>query len=387
MKMRIAIFSDTFFPQVNGVAAVSYQSAKELSKLGHEVMVVVVSPNEQKEKIKKSGNFKVAFLPSIPAFVYPGERVALPVGFSVLKEILKFKPDIIHTHTPFAVGWAAVLAKKITGAKLVGTHHTFYDHYLKHVKLDYPWGKKLSWKATVGYYNFCDLVISPSQSLLDGLIGEGLKGNSEVLINSVDTDLFRPVKNQIIKEKIKKGFGIKKRSICYMGRLSYEKSIDQTIKAFALMLKKIPELNLMLIGDGPERKNLENLAEELKIKDKVIFTGFLFGDNLVIALQANDIFISTSKSESFGISTLESMAVGLPMILVKEKGLAELLRENENGFFAKTDNPADIAEKTVNLLSDSSLHKKFGKASRVLSLQYSHDQITSDLEKKYINLI
>jgi len=154
------------------------------------------------------------------------------------------------------------------------------------------------------------------------------------------------------------------------------------------MLKKMSELKLMLVGDGPERKNLEKLAEKLKIKDSVIFTGLLpYGEKIVEAYQASDIYITASKSENMPVAILEAMGCGLPIIAVKERGLAELVKENINGFFAKTDDPSDIAQKTLDLLNKPELLKKFSEASRVLARQYSHEQIAVTLEDLYKKLL
>ena len=381
--MRIAIFSDTFPTQVNGVAHTAYLSAKNLVTAGHQAAVFTVSKKLKDRPDINLKNLQVFRLPSMPALVYPGERFTLPIGIT-LRQVKKFNPDIIHVHTPFSVGWEAVLVSKILKIPLVGTHHTFYNHYLKHVKLDFEWMKKISWKFTIGFYNRSDLILSPSKSLANELIREGLKCSISVLQNSININLFKPTENLSAKEEAKKSFGVKNRSICYMGRLSYEKSIDQIIRAFALINKKMPELNLMLIGDGPERKNLEKLARDLKINDSVIFTGsLLYNGDLVQALQANELFVSASKSENMPLSVLEAMAVALPMVLVREKGLAELIKENINGIFAKTDDPTDIAEKILSLLSNTELLNKFGQGSRFLAMEYSNEKVTDLLMKSY----
>lgn len=385
--MRIAIFSDTFLPQLNGVVTTVYQSAKSLIDLGHEVVIFTVARDPYKYIDQRYAHVKIITLPSIPAFIYPALRFTVPLGFAYF-QLKEFNPDVIHTHTPFAVGWEAVIGAKMLGVPLVGTHHTFYDDYLKHVKMDYKWGKKFSWKYTAVYYNFCDLILSPTQSLADALETQKLSKPVSILRNSLDTDFFMPVKKLIDKKNLKKRFGIKGQSIIFEGRLSYEKSLDIVLKAFALMSKKMPDLKLMLAGDGPERNNLEKLAEKLNVKEKVIFTGFIpYGEKVVETYRANDIYLTASKSENMPIAILEAMACGLPIIAVRERGLAEIINDNVNGFFAKTDDPADMAEKTLELLSNSALLKKFGKASRKLALQYSHKQVTSDLEKKYSDLI
>lgn len=385
--MKIAIFTDTFFPQFNGVTTTVYQSAKSLVEKGHEVMIFTLSPDVKKYVDPNINKLKIVSLPNMPALIYPSLRFTLPLGFS-LNKLRKFKPDIIHSHTPFAVGLEAVVCSKFFKIPLVGTHHTFYDDYLKHIKMDYHWAKKLSWKVVVAYYNRCDLVLGPTKSLIDVLIRHGLKKPISILQNSIDMNLFKPIASQIEKEYLKKGYAIQGTSIIFEGRLSYEKSIDQIIKSFSLMLKRKPDLKLMLVGDGPERGNLEKLAENLKIKDNVIFSGFVsYGEEVVKAYQANEIYLTASKSENMPVSILEAMGCGLPIVAVKERGLSELVRNNVNGFFAKTDNPEDMAQKTLRLISDSNLLKKFSDASRSLALKYSHEHVAFLLENFYKNLI
>jgi len=386
--MRIAIFSDTFPPQTNGVSHVVFQSAKNLAGLGHKVIVFTVSENFFAKQLGNGDtkNLQIISLPSIPALVYSKERFHIPFSATYFR-LKKFAPDVIHVHTPFGAGWMGVQSSKKLAIPLVGTHHTFYDHYLKHARIEYGWAKKFSWKLTVGFYNRCDLVLSPTQSLADALFKKGLKKPVAIIPNSIDTNLFRPVENLETQKQLKNKFNIPGQSIVYMGRVSYEKSIDQVIKSLPLMLHKIPQLKLMIIGDGPEKEKLEKLAKKLGVLNSVIFTGFLYGEKLVEALRANDIFITASCSENMPLSVLEAMATGLPIVAVKEKGLAEIVKDNENGFFAKTDDPQDIAEKTLMLLADDNLLKKFSENSRNLALEYSQEKVTAKLEEAYKKVI
>jgi glycosyltransferase involved in cell wall biosynthesis len=172
--MKIAIWSDTFSPQVNGVASVARSLADTYTELGHDVAVFSVI---EKNRVKKSsGNqtFSVYKVPSfsMPRSIYPGEglTIALPSGPKTIRALQDFKPDIIHVHTPFLAGWGAVLGKKILHVPLVGTHHTFFDDYLRHVRLDYAWGRKFSWNYTVAYYNRSDAVTVPSRALKSALM-------------------------------------------------------------------------------------------------------------------------------------------------------------------------------------------------------------------------
>ena len=163
--MNIAFFSDPFPPAVNGVANAVHDSAHTLARRGHKVCVVTVS-HERRKKVRElsEGNFRILVLPSLGVPVYPDAQFGAPLGLS-LPAMLRFKPDVIHSNTPFSVGMEALYASILRGVPLIGTHHTFFDHYLKHVYLDYKWSRRATWKMTVGYYNRCDLVVSPPQSL------------------------------------------------------------------------------------------------------------------------------------------------------------------------------------------------------------------------------
>jgi len=387
--MKIAIFSDTFFPSTNGVVSVVHQSAQTLASLGHQVIIVTVSTHTNKE-LKKitQGKFEIIRLPSLPFWGYRGERFTLPLGVAWLK-LKRFKPEIIHSHTPFAVGWEAVICAKALKIPLVGTHHTFFDHYLRHIKLDYVWAKKLfSWKYVIAYYNCCDLILSPSQSLAQQLSANGLKKPIEVIFNPTDTDFFQSPVESDKKRELKNRAGIKGKSIVYMGRVSYEKSIDQVIQAFALAQKQVPDLVLMILGDGPEKNNLKILAKELGLKDKIIFSGkYVHNQALIDLLCANDLFVTASKSENMPVSLLEAMACGLPVIAANANGNPEIVKDNLNGLLVAPDNPEQLALKIVGLIKNHEQIKNFSLAARKFTLQYSMINFTKTLENNYIKLI
>ncbi len=384
--MRIAIFSDTFPPQTNGVANTAYQSAQSLSEAGHEVIAVTAAARANQKILTDNNKFKILFCPSTSTKIYPGERLALPLSLSVVRTIKKFRPEIIHSHTPFSLGWGAILAAKISGAKLVGTHHTFYNHYLKHIKLDFAWTERFSWKYTLKNYNCCDLFISPSKALADDLVQHGLRPPIKILANTINTDFFKPVPREVKKE-LKSKFRVGEQTLVYMGRLSYEKSIDQVLRAFSLVVKINPKIDLLIVGDGPERGKLEELANHLGIEEKTKFTGSLRGKDLVESLEAADVFITASKTENMPLSVLEAMATGLPIIAVPEKGLPEIVKDKVNGLMATADDVQSLAEKILALFADKQLLLTMGSASKTLALEHSPARILARLEKIYRELL
>jgi glycosyltransferase involved in cell wall biosynthesis len=383
--MKIALFSDTFAPQVNGVANTVKNSARALSQLGHEVCVYTLSAKNNKELENESSDlFKVITLPSIEIPFYPGERFYLPLGFSI-KNLMKFKPDIIHVHTPFSVGFEGAMLGKFFHIPIVGTHHTFFDHYLKHIHLDYSWARKFSWWSTVVFYNLTNTTISPTHSLKDELRSHGLKKPIEILSNSINFQVF--YNNKSTKKSTKK------LSFVYMGRVSYEKSIDEVIKAAAEVFKMLPESKLMIIGDGPEKTKLEELAKNLCVENNITFTGFLHGQSLVDALLENDIFVTASKSENMPLAVLEAMSVGLPIIAISSLGMSEIVERDGNGFLLPNEDTnrtiKNIANKICTLLNNDKLRESFQKRSIELSLKYSEKETTEKLiniYKKILNL-
>jgi glycosyltransferase involved in cell wall biosynthesis len=389
--MKIAIFSDTFPPQVNGVASVVRDSVVALTDLGHEVAVFTVTGADRTERTPGGGSYAVKKLPSlsVPKFIYHGDSYAfaLPPGPGTLRALKKFKPDVIHTHTPFFAGWGAVIGKNARNIPLVGTHHTFYDDYLKHIKLDYAWGRKFSWNYTIAYYNHADIVTSPSRALGGELQGHGLTRPLRIMPNPVNVEFFVPVKNAAAKKQLKKRFGAGQRSLVYMGRISYEKDIDQALTAFEAASWKLPDLTFMIVGDGPERKKLEALAKKSGVSGKVIFTGMLHREDLRDALQANDAFVTASRSENMPVSVIEAMACGLPVASVKAKGIPEIVRHGVNGLLAPPDCPEKLAAAIVRLFSAPADLRKKSRASRKLAEQYSQKNITKAMVGLYEKII
>ncbi len=366
--MRIAIFSDTFLPQINGVAHVAYASALSLKKSGHEVCVFTVSRKKECEESVR-GAFQIFSLPSLPARVYPGERITLPLGFS-LRAVRKWKPDIIHSHTPFSVGWEAVLAANIFKIPLVGTHHTFFDHYVHHVGVKGQWAKKISWMYVRTYYNRCHTVVSPSEALASELKLYGLKRPIEILPNGIDTDFFKSVSNDVEKQGCRKMFGVAFPTIVYMGRLSYEKNIDECLAAFKNILDSFPQAHFLVVGDGPERARLEKKASDVGLGKQILFVGFHKGQKLLEALHAADVFVTASTSENMPLSVLEAMAAGLPVVAPRALGMPEIVKDGENGFLVEPHNIKEMAEKIIRLFREDGLRRSFSQTSRTLSLTH-----------------
>ncbi len=381
--MRIALFTDTFFPQVNGVVNVVHHLAVALAKRGHAVGVFTVSRESGEALEQRLGlRYRVFTIPSMPIPMYPGERLTLPVGLSIRK-VRAFRPDVIHVHTPFAMGREAYLSARRFNIPLVGTHHTFFDHYLKLWRLDYPWARAASWKLTNRFYNRVAAFISPTQALISAMQRYGLSSAAEVIPNPVPLADFRPI------EVASRGEGDRTTSLAYMGRLSDEKDIDMVLEAYAQVLaserfRAEPHpTRLMIIGDGPHAGALKRRAAELGVDDTTTFTGFLRGAALSEAVRGHTLFVTASKSENMPVSVLEAMASGLPIVAVSALGMPEIVRHRENGFLAQPDDTQSMASYMLDIMYDAELQKKFAAASRSFALLHEPDRIAERHEEVY----
>ncbi|MGO8674215.1 MAG: glycosyltransferase [Capsulimonadaceae bacterium] len=372
--MRIAVFSDTFPPQVNGVAHVVAQSAMRLAQRGHDVHVLTASQGSKRYlDTLTQGWYVVHNVYSFPSGVYPDLRFTMPLATNKLK-LRGWRPDIVHTHTLFGVGLAAVRCAKRFEVPLIGTHHTFFDAYLKHVGMDSQITRSMSWKLTVAYYNKCDLVVCPSMSLAEELRENGLETPVRRLPNPIDTELFHPEPHPDESRETR---------LIYMGRLSYEKSLDQVLTAFKLVRREIPSATLTVIGDGPERQCLEEQAADLGISEFVRFTGLLRGQELAQTLRSGHLFITASKTENIPLSALEAMASGLPVAAVNSKGLPEIVHDGANGILVEPDQPEEMARRVVALLCDpETLHVR-SRAARAYALDFAPDRVMDEWETTY----
>jgi 1,2-diacylglycerol 3-alpha-glucosyltransferase len=176
-----------------------------------------------------------------------------------------------------------------------------------------------------------------------------------------------------------------------MGRISYEKSIDDILYCMTELLKTYPELKLKIIGDGPERGKLEQLAQSLGIQNSVVFTGFLNGQDLVESLATSDIYVTTSKSENMPLAVLQAMATGLPIVALSSLGMTEMIMNEENGFLItqsdKEKTKSTLVAKIELLLTNTALRQRMSEKSRELSAQYSENVITKKLLDIYQEVI
>jgi len=381
--MRIAFFSDTFYPSINGVVTTIVETASFLQARGHEVLVIV--PRHSNLKFDRSFSFEIHQTPSVSGIVYPDFMIGLPDP-GLLKVIRKFQPDIIHTHGPFMLGLQGVLLAKYLKIPLISTYHTHFSdrESLKALGLEnVPMIDQVL--GTVGrlfrfFYNKHDVVVAPSEDTARDLINYGVHVPIKVLPSAVDIENMKKGK--------KKGLLLRKKykidqALIYVGRMSGEKCIDKIITLFYHAQLTVPKLSLVLIGEGPAQKKLLEQAQEYGITDKIISMGRIPHQDIISEgyYYLGDVFVTMSKWETLGLSTIEAMACGLPIVAARARANIENVRNV--GILVDLEDQEIGLSSVLDLLQNSKKNNELAKLSLAKSEQFSPEIIIKKLEKMY----
>ncbi|MDP3934909.1 MAG: glycosyltransferase [Candidatus Giovannonibacteria bacterium] len=370
--MRIAFCTDIYLPQLSGVADSIQLLSNQLKKRGHAVRIYA-------PRVGNSSNEADVF--RLPSYSIPGSKdglvLALPTG--ALKDMKRFRPDIIHTHTFSTLGFLALYASWRLGTPLVSTDHTFPADYLHYLKLDFTFFRFVARKFAAWYYNRCSYVTAPSRNMIDELKAYVLRTPAEVISNPIPLDIFRQLDN---RAELKNKYHLNKKTILIFGRIAVEKNLDFALDIFAEVLKKI-DAELAIVGDGPYRSAMEEKARKMGLEQSVHFFGILRGEGLVEVINASDLYLITSTSDTQSMTLLQAMACGLPAVGARAGGLPEYILENITGFTVPPTDKRVFIEKVVELLKNGALAEKFGDAAKRNILSFLPENIVKKFERVY----
>ena len=313
--MRIAIFTETYLPQINGVVTHIKILKEGLEALGHTVLIVTADSKAHTHYLKDN----VLHCPAHNLKRIYNLDLASPVSRTRLKYLREFRPDIIHVHNEFSIGLSGMAIAKILKVPLVYTLHTMYDDYIYYIapKPLIPLTKKLSHRYFRMFPQNAAVVTGPSKKCQEYTYEIGSDKKVEVIPNPVELDAFAPqTSTPQQRAQIREQYHIPQDATvaCFVGRLGREKSVDVLLRFWAQEMKPQDNMRLLIIGDGPEKEPLEQLAQQLGITDTVIFTGKVLHPDLPPYIHTCDIYVTASLSDTNSISMLEGMAGGLPVL-------------------------------------------------------------------------
>ena len=377
--MRIGIFTDTYPPYINGVSTSIKMLEKALRKKGHQVFIVTVNPDDMKYKYEENG--RIIRIPGIPTGIYDYRLTGI-YPIRVLKKIKKWNLDIIHSHTEFGVGTFARLVAKQYGIPLVHTYHTMYEDYVHYITHGYF--KKSSKKLTEYFTKFyCDKtateLIVPSKKTYD-LFKDKYKVDRDVHIVPTGIDVDRFYKENLDLKKLKSlknKLNIKdEKIITFVGRLGKEKNVELLIDSQSYLSKKTNS-KLLIVGSGPDLDIFKQLVKKLKIEDKVIFTGAIPWEEVPYYYGISDVFVTASTTETQGLTVIEAMASGLPVVCADDESFRNVVIDDLNGNLFK--NKKQYKKIMENLLNNPKKIKMMSNQARITadshSLKYYADKI------------
>lgn len=371
--MKILIASDISKYYMSGVASVVTLVAESLTKLGHEVKVLTLSNTVHSNKEENE-----YYISSFHVPLYPELRYTFVRRDECIRELIGWKPDIIHIQTEGAISEMGRHISKKTGAPIVMTMHSDYEQFLfgKHSN---AWYSHLFVKIFLkNAYRGVETLITPSEKAKRMLLRLLPKKDVRVVSNGIKIELFRKTQTEEEKETILASLGLSKDDtiLVTVSRLSKEKKIEELIRFFPELLKHKPDLKLLIVGFGPDKKNLENLAEEEGIGAVTKFAGRIDHDQLYRYYKLGKVFVCASDYETQGLTYIESLACGVPSVCRDDPALIGIVEEGYNGFLYHT--KEEFVEKVLRLLDDSELYEKTVENALVSSENFD-DLKTSEL--------
>ncbi len=372
--MRIAIFTETFLPKVDGIVTRLKHTVEYLQSFGNEVCVFCPEGGLTEYK-----GAKVQGVSGFPLPLYPELKLALPRP-SMREAIEAFNPDLIHVVNPAVLGLGGIYYSKSLNIPLIASYHTHLPKYLEHYNLGMLEG--VLWELLKAMHNQAAINLCTSTAMQQELTEHAIE-RVEVWQRGVDTELFRPeLRSEEMRSRLTQGYTQNHPEapiLIYIGRLSAEKEIDR-IKP---VLESIPGARLALVGDGPYREELEQHFEGTATH----FVGYLAGEELGAAYASADAFIFPSRTETLGLVLLEAMAAGCPVIAADAGGIPDIVTNGVNGFMFDPSDEQGAVVATQKLLGMKAERELLRQNARVEAERWGWEGATRQLERFYVEVL
>ena len=373
--MKIAFFTETFLPKVDGIVTRLTKTIEYLVKNGDEV--IVFCPEGSPPSFKGA---KIIGVAAMPLPLYPELKLGLP-GPAVSEALEEFQPDLIHVVNPAVLGLGGIWLAKTNNIPLIASYHTHLPKYLEHYGMGML--EPLLWELLKAAHNQALLNLCTSTAMVSELESKGIR-RTALWQRGVDTDSFKPeYRNQNMRKKLLGKYPDTGSLLIYVGRLSAEKQIER-IKP---VLEKIPNASLALVGDGPYRNQLEKIFENTKTN----FVGYLSGNDLASAYASGDIFLFPSSTETLGLVLLEAMASGCPVIGANKGGIPDIINDGINGCLYDPDQKdrgeESLISATLKILENSTKKNQMRLAAREEAEKWDWNQATLQLKNYYMKVL
>jgi len=343
--LRIALFSEVYWPMVSGVGVTLLRLTEALQARGHQVRVYSATyplpPEGDRPEVRRS--------PSVPFFLYPDVQWAFPRLRDVVEDLSRFRPDVVHVATEFSLGIAGVKAARQLSVPIVASAHTDYDQYA--VRYGVTWALRAGWHYLRWFYGQAHRVLCPSRIYEEHLHSRGVT-HTGVWSRGVDPGEFHPrFRSEAYRARF--GVGANDLLVTYIGRIAREKNLELLLRAWETLVGSRGGAQLVLVGRGP-------LEDEIRRRELpgVHVTGLMKGRELAEAYASADIFTFPSPTETFGNSLLEAMGSGLPSLVAAAGGVLEFAEHGRNAWLVAPNSTEAITDGLGRLLADAALRRR-----------------------------
>lgn len=367
--MNIAMFTNTYTPHIGGVARSVSGLAQELRSMGHAVLVI--APEFPDMPRDEEGVIRV---PAIQRFAGSDFSAPVPVSLSLVSELDKFEPDIIHAHHPFLLGDTALRTSASRNLPVIFTYHTRYELYGHYVAQDSPALQRLVLSLALGYCDLCDAIIAPSQSIEFFLKGHGVETPISVVPTGIETSRFDHGNGRRIRTEL--GIGPDDFVVGHVGRLAQEKNLDYLAGAVGLFLAGHDRARFLVAGGGEMQAQMGDTFARSGLADRVHLLGPVEGERLSDVYAAMNVFAFSSHSETQGLVLVEAMAAGVPVVALDAPGVREVVVDGGNGRLLLADATIGQFAGAIEWVAESSVESMASliRAAQTTGASYSRSE-------------
>ena len=373
--MRIALFSETFLPQRNGVALILDRLIRHLTTQGHEVLLAVPISWRPRGEVPLHPGLRVLRVPGVPLPRYPDLTLALPLAPRVMREVADFRPDVIHVVTEYSLGVTGLQTATTLGIPAIASFHTNIPRYLPYY--GFGWAGELCWRYLRWFHNQAAVTFCPSETNRHELLERGFR-NVRVWPRGVDTTRFAPSGRATPGDDGAPHDAVR---LLYVGRLTPEKDLPVLFDAYEQLRNLRTPLQLTLVGDGAYTGIMRARAPA-----DVTFAGYLEGQALSEAYAAADVFVFPSRSETLGNVVLEALTSGLPVVGVRDGGTLENVEDGLNGVLCEPGDAGSFAAGIRRLAENPALRSRLGQNARTWAEARGWDAAFAPLTAAYEEL-
>ncbi len=381
--MRILLLTDVYFPRINGVSTSIQTFAHEFINKGHEVTLIAPDYGQHHDE-----PFEVIRIPSRYLPVDPEDRILKRGKVRELTPRLDARRfDILHVHTPFIAHYAGLNLSRELGIPVIESYHTFFEEYLdKYIPIiPRSWLKFAARRFSSSQCNSVDGLVVPSQAMLEVLRGYGVTKDASVIPTGIKPDQFAQGNGHAFRTRY--GIPEDRPVLVHVGRIAHEKNIGFLIDVLAAVSREIPDVLLVIAGDGPAKEAIRRDLHNRGLQDHVLFVGYLKRDGeLQDCFSAGNAFIFASRTETQGLVLLEAMALGTPVVSTAVMGTGEVLSDGDGAIVSEED-VARFADHTVKLLRDSGLQQALSRRGRDYARRWSASALADRMLGYYEQVI